>query len=152
MSLSIDSESLEMYSQFEDVSRKIIQLSNQEAQRSNCESIGTGHILIALIRVCNATNTDSLFQIECDLETVRREVGQLLAPTEHFVSGKLPLNKEAKQAIEYATELSGNRSVSPIHLLVGIIQNGNTVAARVLTRLGLSPRQVLRDAHAAIAT
>ena len=141
-----------MYSQFENVARKIMQISNQESQRSNCESIGTGQILIALIRVCNATNTDSLLQIECDLETVRREVGRLLTPVEDFVSGKLPLNAEAKQAIDCAKELSGNNSVSPIHLLIGIIQTRNTVAARVLVCLGLSPSEVLRDAHAAIAT
>ena len=141
-----------MYSQFENVSRKIMQISNQESQRLNCESIGTGQILVALIRVCNATNTDSLLQINCDLETVRREVGVLITPAEDFVSGKLPLNAEAKLAIEYALELSGNYPVSPIHLLVGIIQNRTTVAARVLVCLGLSPRDVLKDAHAAIAT
>ena len=145
-------ESLQMYSQFEDNARKIMQLANQEAQRLNCETIGTGHILIALIRVCSATNNGGLLQIECDLETVRREVRQLIEPANHFVSGKLPLNTEAKQAIEYATKLSGNRSVAPIHLLMGIIQNENAVATRAVGCLGLSPKEVLRDARAAIAT
>ena len=141
-----------MYSQFENVARKIMQISNQESQRSNFETIGTGQILIALIRVCNATNTDSLLQIDCDLDTVRREVGLLLTPAEDFVSGKLPLNAEAQHAIDCANELSGDHPVSPIHLLIGIIQNSNTVAARVLVCLGLSPGEVLRDAHVAIAT
>lgn len=139
-----------MYSQFEDFARKIMQLSNQEAQRLNCETIGTGHILIALIRVCSAKDNGGLLQIECDLETVRREVRQLLTPAIHVVSGKLPLNTEAKQAIEYATELCNNRSVSPTHLLMSIIQNENAVATRVLACLGLSPKELLRDAHAAI--
>lgn len=137
---------------FDPQARKIMQLATVEAQRLNSEMIGTGHILLALIADCNRLSGDGLIQFDSDLESVRHEVGNLCESAAFTVVGKVPLNLSAKRAVEHALMLSKNGTVSPMHLLIGILQDDDAVAVRVFTLFGLSSVDILSDAHAAIAT
>ena len=129
-------------------SQKTLQLAVVESQRLNSEFIGTGHILLALLADSNGP-----IDFVGDLETVRCEVGKLVQSAPYPITGKVPLNLCAKKAIEFALVLRKNDEVvSPLHLLIGILQDENSVAVRVLNRVGLPASDVLRDAHCAIAT
>ena len=133
-------------------SQKILQLAVVEAQRLNSEFIGTGQILLALLADSKGP-WDGVIDFVGDLETVRCEVGKLVQSAPYSIFGKVPLNLRAKKAIEFALVLRKNdEMVSPLHLLIGILQDEDSVAVRVLNRVGLPVSDVLRDAHSAVAT
>ena len=132
--------------------QKVLQLAATEAQRVNSEMIGTGHVLLAMIRDSEGMGYDGLINFECDIELARLEVAKLVEPALSDVAGKLPLNLATKKAVEHALLLANNETVTPLHLLIGILQDDDAVATRLLTRLGISTVDVLSDAHAAITT
>ncbi len=124
---------------FDPHARKIMQLATVEAQRLNSEMIGTGHILLALIADGNGLAGDRFVHIHCDLELARRGVDNLAESAPRSIVGKVPRNLCAKRAIEFALKLpkhKNDETVLPIHLLIGILQDEDAVAVRVLTTFG----------------
>src|SRR4051794_13136855 len=130
-----------MYERFTDRARKVMQVANQEAQRLNHEYIGTEHILLGLVKEGSGVAANVLKNLDIDLRKIRLEVEKLvLASLEVGTPGKLPQTPRAKKVIEYSIEEARNLNhnyVGTEHILLGLLREGEGVAALVLTNLGL---------------
>src|SRR5712692_4422512 len=125
-----------MYERFTDRARKVVQLANQEAQRLNHEYIGTEHILLGLIKEGSGVAANVLKNLDIDLQKVRKEIEKIvLSGPDTVKMGKLPQTPRAKKVVEHAIEEARNFNhnyVGTEHLLLGLVREGEGVAAQVL--------------------
>jgi ATP-dependent Clp protease ATP-binding subunit ClpC len=132
-----------------DRARKVIQLSNQEAQRFNHEYIGTEHLLLGLVKEGSGVAANVLKNLDVDLRKIRHEVEKLVRSGPDLVTmGKLPQTPRAKKVIEYAMEEArnlGHNYVGTEHLLLGLLKEDEGVAAQVLQNLGLKLDNVRQE-------
>jgi len=130
-----------MYERFTDRARKVMQLSNLEAQRFNHEYIGTEHILLGLVKERTGVAASVLMNLDVDLQKLRLEVENIVhVGPDLFTRSKLPLTPRAKKVIEYAMQESrglNQNYVGTEHLLLGLLREREGVAAQVLMNLGL---------------
>jgi len=130
-----------MYEKFTDRARKVMQLANQEAQRFNHEYIGTEHILLGLVKLQGGVAYEVLKSFKIDIRRIRLEIEKLVQSGPDLVTmGKLPQTPRTKKVVEYAMEEATNLNhnyVGTEHLLLGLLREGENVAAIVLTALGL---------------
>jgi len=143
---STDQKVQVLYERFTDRSRKVMALANQEAQRFNHEYIGTEHILLGLVKEGSGVGANVLKNLGIDLHKVRLEVEKFIkSGPEWVVTGKLPQTPRAKRVIEFAiVEARGlnHNYVGSEHLLLGLIEEHEGVAAHVLMNLGLTLEQL----------
>ena len=130
-----------MYERFTDRARKVMALANQEAQRLDHEYIGTEHILLGLIREGSGVGATVLKHLSLDIGKLRLEVEKLVKSGPDTVTwGKLPQTPRAKQVILYAIEEARalkHNYVGTEHVLLGLLREGEGIAAQVLTNSGL---------------
>jgi ATP-dependent Clp protease ATP-binding subunit ClpC len=135
-----------MYERFTDRARKVMQLANQEAQRFNHEYIGTEHILLGLVKEGAGVAANALKNLNIDLRKVRLEVEKIVqSGPDMLTMGKLPQTPRAKKVIEYSIEEArglNHNYVGTEHLLLGLMREGDGVAAQVLAHLGLTTDRV----------
>lgn len=133
---------LPMFERLDDRARKVMALANQEGQRFNHEYIGTEHILLGLVKEGSGVGANVLAKQGIDLRRVRLEVEKLIKSGADMVTmGKLPQTPRAKKVIEYAIESASEldrKYVGTEHLLLGLIREGEGVAAQVLLQLGVT--------------
>jgi ATP-dependent Clp protease ATP-binding subunit ClpC len=138
-----------MYERFTDRARKVMQLANQEAQRFNHEYIGTEHILLGLIKEGSGVGANVLKNLDIDLRKIRLEVEKIVQRgPEQIIAGKLPQTPRAKKVIEYAVEearLLNHNYVGTEHLLLGLLREGEGLAAQILMNLGLTLTEVREE-------
>ncbi len=162
-----------MYERFTDRARKVMQLANQEAQRFNHECIGTDHILLGLIKEASEPGaaTPWLFRainnflglkqrpgvaanvlenLGVDLQRIRQEIEKVIVSgPEPTPKGKRPRTPRAQIAIRRAIEEArslNHKYVGTEHLLLGLLREGEGLAAEVLTDIGLTVERVRREA------
>ncbi len=138
-----------MFERFTDRARRVMGLANQEAMRFNHESIGTEHILLGLVKEGSGVAANVLCNLGVDLGRVSLEV-QKKHPCGHdmVTVGRLPFEPSAKKVIELAFEEGrqiGHNYVGTEHLLLGILREGNGVAAQILVEQGLALSQVREE-------
>ena len=132
-----------MYERFTDRARKVMQLANQEAQRSNHEYIGTEHVLLGLVKEGSGVAANVLKNLDIDLRKVRREIENVVQhglSSEVRVRGRLSHTPTAKRMIDYSVEEArslNHHYVGTEHLLLGLLREQEGVAAQVLMNLGL---------------
>jgi len=135
-----------MYELMTDRARKVMALSNHEAQRFNHEYVGTEHILLGIAKEWSGTASKVLGAMDIDPRKIRLEVEKLLKSGPDLVTmGKLPQTVRAKKSIELAIEESkilNDRHVGTEHLLLGLIREGGGTAAIVLAGLGLTTEKI----------
>ncbi|RIK84731.1 MAG: thiamine phosphate synthase [Planctomycetota bacterium] len=136
---------------------KIMQLANQEAHCLNHEYIGTEHVLLGLVRHADNVAAKFLRDRGIDVRVIRAEVEKLVRSGPDMVTAhKLPMTPRTKRAIELALEESvalGHQGAGPEHLLLGLLREGDGVAAQVLAELGLGlaeTRRKVADVHPGI--
>lgn len=138
-----------MYERFTDRSRKVMQLSNQEAQRYNHEYIGTEHILLGLIKEGSGVAANVLKNLDMDLRKITLEVEKLIqVGPDHITMGKLPQTPRAKKVVEFSIESARELNHSYVgteHLLLGLLKEAEGVACQVLTNLGLKLENVKEE-------
>lgn len=140
--------------------RKVMSLAVQEAQRLNSEFIGTEHILLGIIQEGGGVAAKVLKNLNVDLKRIRQEIEKLITPSPNPASrwGQLPFSPRAVRVLELARSAAGpleRTAIDAGHLLIGLIEEGNGIAAQVLTNLGLQPaavRDALEKARASGAT
>lgn len=134
-----------MFERFTDRCRKVMALANQQAQRFNCEYIGSEHILLGLIKEGSGTGATVLKQLEISLPLLRDRVeGAIKAGPEAVLQGKLPQTPRAKKAIEHAIEEArslGHDYVGTEHLLLGLVRDDGA-AGTALRGFGLNIQDV----------
>jgi ATP-dependent Clp protease ATP-binding subunit ClpA len=137
------------YARFTDRARKVIQLANQEAQRLYHGHIGTGHILLGLIKEGSGVAANVLKNLDINLGKIRQEVEKIVQPAPDLATpGKLPQTALAQRVIDYAIEearILDHNYVGTEHLLLGLIREEEGVAAKVLRALGLSIETIRKE-------
>jgi ATP-dependent Clp protease ATP-binding subunit ClpC len=138
-----------MQERFTDQACKVMQTACQEAQRFNHDYIGTEHILLGLVKEDVGVAATVLKNLDINLQVVRLEVEKIipLGPDKPGLL-KLPHTPKAKKVIEYAIEEARSlrhECVGTEHLLLGLMREGEGVAAQVLMNLGLSTQDVREE-------
>ncbi|MCK6460456.1 MAG: hypothetical protein L6Q95_11245, partial [Planctomycetes bacterium] len=131
-----------MFDRFTDRARKVLGLSRQEAQRFNHDYIGVEHVLLGLVAEGGGTAAGVLKSLDIDPKRIRREVERHMSHGTTMVTmGQLPFTPRARRMLELALEEAsglGHDYIGTEHLLLGLIREGDGIAAQALHRLGLS--------------
>lgn len=138
-----------MFERFSNRSRRVLQLSQEEARLLDHGFIGTEHILLSLVREGEGVGAQALARVGVvSLDTVRDEVQKTVGPSRRVPSNPLPFTPRAKKVLELsfreATQL-GHRYIGTEHLLLGVIREGEGTAVRVIKSLGADLGQLRRE-------
>jgi len=135
-----------MFNRFTERARKVILLAKEEAKRFNHDYIGTEHILLGLIREGEGVAAAVLASMGLNSEKIRLEVEKFVQPgPTTIISGDIPFTPRAKKVIELAMDEArslGHNYIGTEHLLLGLIKEGEGVAAQVLVSMGLDLEKV----------
>ncbi|MFC1631876.1 ATP-dependent Clp protease ATP-binding subunit [Candidatus Omnitrophota bacterium] len=138
-----------MFNRFTERARKVIILAKEEAKRFNHDYIGTEHILLGLIREGEGVASAVLQNTGLNLDKIRLEIEKLVQPgPATVVSGDIPFTPRAKRVIELSMEEArglGHNYIGTEHLLLGLLREGEGVAAQVLVSLGLDLNKVRNE-------
>ncbi|HTB22848.1 MAG TPA: ATP-dependent Clp protease ATP-binding subunit [bacterium] len=130
-----------MFDRFTERARKVIALAREEAGRLGHDYIGTEHLLLGLIREGGGVAAAVLENLNVDLERVRLEVEKLVVVGGGTLTlGEVPFTPRAKKVLELSVEEAQSLSHNYIgteHLLLGLVREGEGVAAKVLENLGV---------------
>jgi ATP-dependent Clp protease ATP-binding subunit ClpA len=129
-----------VFERFTDRARRVVVLAQEEARMLNHNYIGTEHILLGLIHEGEGVAARALESLGVSLETVRLQVEEIIGQGQQAPSGHIPFTPRAKKVIELAgreAEDLGHSYIGTEHLLLGLIREGDGVAAQVLARLGV---------------
>lgn len=129
------------FDRFTDRARKVVSLAKSEALRLNHDAIGTEHVLLGLVQEGSGVAANVLRFLNVDLERVREELEKIVhgIPV-RGTQGNLPFTSHAKKVLELAVEeagLLGHNYVGTEHLLLGLLREGEGLAARILLNLGV---------------
>ena len=129
------------FEKFTERARKVLSLSQEEAQRFNHNYIGTEHILLGLVREGEGVAAKVLANLGVDLEKVRSAVEYIIGRGEKSVGQDIGLTPRAKRVIELAVDEArrlNHNYIGTEHLLLGLLREEEGVAAGVLESLGVS--------------
>jgi ATP-dependent Clp protease ATP-binding subunit ClpC len=129
-----------MFERFTDRARRVVVLAQEEARLLNHNYIGTEHVLLGLLREADGVAAQTLAALDISLEAVRGRVEEIigmgLGPTG---SGHAPFTPRAKKVLEMALREAlnlGHNYIGTEHLLLGLVREGEGVAAQVLVAMG----------------
>jgi ATP-dependent Clp protease ATP-binding subunit ClpA len=128
-----------MFERFTDRARRVVVLAQEEARMLNHNYIGTEHLLLGLVHEGHGVAAEALESLGISLEAVRQQVEQIIGRGNQAPSGHIPFTPRAKKVTELAlreADALGNGHVDTEHLLLGLVREGDGVAAQVLARLG----------------
>ncbi len=129
-----------MFERFTDRARRVVVQAQEEARRLDHDHVGTEHILLGLIHEnVGGVAAKVLESLGIRSEVVRQRVEEIIASGEQAPSGHIPFTAQAKELLKLALQESqalGHRYIGTEHILLGLIREGNGVAAQVLTGLG----------------
>lgn len=134
-----------MFQRFTERAQKVLILAQEEARRLKYPLIGTEHILLGLIREGEGIAAKALEQLNVSADKVKAVVEQMVEAGAQPVPAEIPPTPRAKRVLELAVEESrqmGHNYVGTEHLLLGLIREGEGVAAQVLTSLGADLERV----------
>jgi ATP-dependent Clp protease ATP-binding subunit ClpC len=129
------------FEKFSERARRVLSLAQEEAQRFNHNYIGTEHILLGLVRETDGVAARVLNSLGVELSKVRSAVEFIIGRGERPSPGDIGLTPRAKKVIELAVDEARRLShhyIGTEHLLIGIMREGEGVAAGVLESLGVS--------------
>jgi len=135
----------ENFERFTERARQVMTLAKEEAQRFNHNYIGTEHLLLGLIRQEEGVAAKVLNNLGVELTKVRSAVEFIIGRGERQVIGKIGLTPRAKKVIELARDEArrlGHHYIGTEHLLLGLIREGEGIAAGVLESLGVNLERV----------
>ena len=133
------------FDRFTERARKVLTLAQEEAQRFNHNYIGTEHLLLGLGRQGDSVAAKVLSNLGVELREVRSRVKLIIGRGDREVEGEIGLNPRAKKVIELAVDEArrlGHHYIGTEHLLLGLIREGNGIAAGVLESLGVNLERV----------
>ena len=128
-----------MFERFTDRARRVVVLAQEEARLLNHNYIGTEHILLGLIHEGEGVAARALESMEIDLESVRSQVVEIIGQGSQAPSGHIPFTPRAKKVLELSLREAlqlGHNYIGTEHILLGLIREGEGVAAQVLVKLG----------------
>ena len=133
------------FEKFTERARKVLTLSQEEAQRFNHNYIGTEHILLGLVREGDGVAAKVLVNLGLELARVRQTVESSMGKGDRTVSGEVGLTPRAKRVIELAVDEARrlhHNYIGTEHLLLGLLREGEGTAASALEGLGVTLEKV----------
>ena len=128
-----------MFERFTDRARRVVVLAQEEARLLNHNYIGTEHILLGLIHEGEGVAAKALESLGISLEAVRSQVEEIIGQGGSSPSGHIPFTPRAKKVLELSLREAlqlGHNYIGTEHILLGLIREGEGVAAQVLVKLG----------------
>ena len=128
-----------MFERFTDRARRVVVLAQEEARLLNHSYIGTEHILLGLIHEGEGVAAKALESLSISLEAVRNQVEEIIGQGGSSPSGHIPFTPRAKKVLELSLREAlqlGHNYIGTEHILLGLIREGEGVAAQVLVKLG----------------
>src|SRR6201989_807365 len=142
-----------MFERFTDRARRVVVLAQEEARMLNHNYTATEHILLGLIHEGEGVAAKSLESLGISLEGVRSQVEEIIGQGQQAPSGHIPFTPRAKKVLELSLREAlqlGHNYIGTEHILLGLIREGDGVAAQVLVKLGADlnrGRQVIQLLH-----
>ncbi len=133
------------FEKFTERARKVLSLAQDEAQRFNHNYIGTEHLLLGLVREGDGVAAKVLANLGVELQKVRSAVEFIIGRGDRIVLGEIGLTPRAKKVIELAVDEArrlNHHYIGTEHLLLGLVREGEGIAAGVLESLGVNLEKV----------
>ena len=134
-----------MFERFTDRARRVVVLAQEEARMLNHNYIGTEHILLGLIHEGEGVAAKALESLGISLDAVRQQVQDIIGEGQQAPSGHIPFTPRAKKVLELSLREAlqlGHNYIGTEHILLGLIREGEGVAAQVLGKLGADLNRV----------
>jgi Clp amino terminal domain, pathogenicity island component/UvrB/uvrC motif len=135
----------EMFERFTDRARRVVVLAQEEARMLNHNYIGTEHILLGLIHEGEGVAARALESLGISLEAVRQQVEEIIGQGQQAPSGYIPFTPRTKKVLDLSSREAlqlGHNYIGTEHILLGLIREGEGVAAQVLVKLGADLNRV----------
>src|SRR5215218_2012864 len=136
---------MRMFERFTDRARRVVVLAQEEARMLSHNYIGTEHILLGLIHEGEGVAAKALESLDISLEAVRAQVEEIIGQGQQAPSGHIPFTPRAKKVLELSLREAlqlGHSYIGTEHILLGLIREGEGVAAQVLQKLGADLNRV----------
>ena len=134
-----------MFERFTERARRVVVFAQEEARELNHNYIGTEHLLLGLMRDADSVAAQALQELEISQDAVREQVTEIIGRGKRSPSGHIPFTPRAKKVLELslreALQLNHNY-IGTEHILLGLVGEGEGVAAQVLIKLGGSLSRV----------
>jgi ATP-dependent Clp protease ATP-binding subunit ClpC len=134
-----------VFERFTDRARRVVVLAQEEARLLNHNYIGTEHILLGLLQEGEGIAAKALESLGLDLTTVREQVVEIIGKGNQAPSGHIPFTPRAKKVLELSLREAlqlGHNYIGTEHILLGLIREGEGVAAQVLMKMGAELQKV----------
>jgi ATP-dependent Clp protease ATP-binding subunit ClpA len=134
-----------MFERFTERARRVVVFAQDEARELNHNYIGTEHLLLGLMRDADSVAAQALRELDIGQDAVREQVTEIIGRGKRSPSGHIPFTPRAKKVLELslreALQLNHNY-IGTEHILLGLVREGEGVAAQVLVKLGGSLSRV----------
>lgn len=137
-----------MFGRFTERAQQVLVLAQEEAKRLNHNFIGTEHLLLGLVREGSGIASRALQGMSVDLSRVRAEVERITPKGEKIIQQGISYTPRAKRVVELAIEESqnlGHNYVGTEHLMLGLIREGEGIAAQVLSNMGIDLKRARKE-------
>jgi ATP-dependent Clp protease ATP-binding subunit ClpA len=137
-----------MFERFTESARRVVVLAQEEARLLNHNYIGTEHILLGLIHEGEGVAAGTLESLGISLRTVRSQVEEIVGQGQAPPTGHIPFTPRAKKVLELSLREAlqlGHNYIGTEHILLGLIREGEGVAAQVLGKLGADLNRVRQE-------
>src|ERR671913_1174146 len=137
-----------MFERFTDRARRVVVLAQEEARMLNHNYIGTEHILLGLISEGEGVAAKALESLGIAVDGVRQQVEEIIGQGQQAPSGHIPFTPRAKKVLELSLREAlqlGHNYIGTEHILLGLIREGDGVAANVLVKLGADLSSVRQE-------
>src|SRR4029453_5445816 len=136
---------VQVFERFTDRARRVVVLAQEEARMLNHNYIGTEHILLGLVRERDGVAGIALVSLDISLDAVRQQVEEIIGKGQAAPTGHIPFTPRAKKVLELSLREAlqlGHNYIGTQHILLGLIREGEGVAAQVLQKLGADLNRV----------
>lgn len=134
-----------MFERFTDRARRVVVLAQEEARMLNHSYIGTEHILLGLIHEGKGVAAKALETLNIKLDNVRKQIKDMIGKGQKSPEGHIPFTPRAKKVLEFSLREAlqlGHNYIGTEHILLGLIREGEGIAAQVLVKLGADLNRV----------
>src|SRR5579859_5548663 len=142
------------FDKFTERARKVLSLAQEEAQRLQHNYIGTEHLLLGLVREGEGVAAKVLSNLGVELNKVRSAVEHIIGRGDRIVVGEFGLTPRAKKVIELAVDEArrlNHHYIGTEHILLGLVREGEGIAAGVLESFNIDLEQVSKSTLAILA-
>ena len=139
---------MNIFERFTERARRVMELAQEEAARLRHNVIGTEHLLLGLVAEGEGIAAKALESLGINLARVRSKVEEIIGVGDAVPLGQIPFTPRAKRVLELAIDEGhnlGHNYVGTEHILLGLIREGEGVAAQVLKNLGADLEKVRKE-------